>query len=65
MSDGLNHLIEVRKKLDAASPSLCLAKWLQVTLHLHNGHTHSCHHPDTHKVPLEEIAKDPSALHNT
>jgi len=44
---------------------MCLAKWLQVTLHLQNGHTHSCHHPNTHKIPLEEIQEDPSALHNT
>jgi organic radical activating enzyme len=32
---------------------------------LQNGHTHSCHHPNTHKIPIEEIEKDPSALHNT
>lgn len=51
--------------LDRTGPGMCLAKWLQVTLHLQNGHTHSCHHPNTHKIPLEEIAEDPSALHNT
>jgi organic radical activating enzyme len=51
--------------LDRTGPGMCLAKWLQVTLHLQNGHTHSCHHPNTHKIPLEEILEDPSALHNT
>ena len=51
--------------LDRTGPGMCLAKWLQVTLHLQNGHTHSCHHPNTHKIPLEEILQDPSALHNT
>jgi len=51
--------------LKSVSPSFCLAKWLQVTIHLQNGLTHSCHHPNTHKVPLSEIKKDPSALHNT
>lgn len=56
---------ETKRRLDAISPSFCVAKWLQVTLHLHNGQTHSCHHPDTHLVPLDELAKDPSALHNT
>jgi organic radical activating enzyme len=56
---------EMRVKLDSISPSLCLAKWLQVTLHLHNGTTHSCHHPAPHKIPLNEINRDPSALHNT
>lgn len=58
-------LIDTRNKLDAVSPSFCLAKWLQVTLHLQNGHNHSCHHPGTHRTPLEELANDPSALHNT
>lgn len=51
--------------LDRTGPGMCLAKWLQVTLHLQNGHTHSCHHPNTHQIPLEEILEDPSALHNT
>src|SRR5690606_12516844 len=40
-------------------------KWMQVTIHLQNGMTHSCHHPVTHKVPLRELAINPSALHNT
>jgi len=44
---------------------MCLAKWYQVTLHLHNGQTHSCHHPKTHKINLDELADNPSALHNT
>jgi hypothetical protein len=55
----------VLKKLNSIGPGMCLAKWKQVTLHLGTGHTHSCHHPETHKIPLDEIAKDPSALHNT
>lgn len=55
----------VKRELDAVSPSFCLAKWLQVTVHLHNGQTHSCHHPNTHKIPLEELRENPSALHNT
>lgn len=52
-------------QLDAVSPSFCLAKWKQVTLHLQTGHNHSCHHPKTHKTPLEELQTNPSALHNT
>ena len=56
---------EMKQKLDSVSPSLCLAKWTQVTMHLQNGHTHSCHHPSTHKIPLEELQVNPSALHNT
>lgn len=59
------HLKEMRARLDAVSPYFCLAKWFQVTVHLQNGHTHSCHHPGTHMVPVEELLRSPSALHNT
>lgn len=59
------YLSKVKQEMDKVSPSICLAKWKQVTLHLHTGHNHSCHHPKTHKSPLEEIAIDCSALHNT
>lgn len=55
----------IKNKLDAISPSFCAAKWQQVTMHLQTGHTHSCHHPPTHKIPLNELASNPSALHNT
>ena len=56
---------KTKEKLDTISPSFCAAKWKQVTLHLQTGHNHSCHHPTTHKIPLDEIKNDPSALHNT
>jgi len=51
--------------LNSTGKGFCLAKWTQVTMHLGNGLTHSCHHPGAHKIPLEEIARDPGALHNT
>jgi len=63
--DELQKVKNFGKKLDAISPSMCFAKWKQVTLHLQTGHTHSCHHPKTHKIPLEELKDNPSALHNT
>ena len=56
---------EVKNKLDGVGCGFCLAKWTQVTMHLHNGMTHSCHHPAPHKVPLSEIKNNPTALHNT
>jgi organic radical activating enzyme len=56
---------QFKKKLDAVSPSFCLAKWKQVTIHLQTGHTHSCHHPTSHKIPIRELRENPSALHNT
>jgi len=56
---------QFKQQLDAVSPSFCVAKWKQVTLHLQTGHNHSCHHPTVHKIPLGEIAINPAALHNT
>lgn len=47
------------------SPTMCMAKWLQSTVYLMNGHTHSCHHPSAHIIPVSEIKKNPAALHNT
>lgn len=55
----------IRSELNKTSCSFCLAKWTQVTIHLQNGFTHSCHHPVPHKIPLEELEKNPYALHNT
>ena len=51
--------------LNEVSPSFCLAKWFNVSIHIPTGRTHSCYHPPTHKVPLEEIKENPGALHNT
>jgi organic radical activating enzyme len=56
---------KVRGQLNDIGCGMCLAKWTQVTIHLQNGHTHSCHHPRTHKISEKEIARNPSALHNT
>jgi hypothetical protein len=55
----------MKNKLDAVGPGFCLAKWTQVTMHLHNGTTHSCHHPEPHKIHESEIGRNPTALHNS
>lgn len=65
MSGEIEKIQETREKLDEVSSSFCLAKWLQVTIRLQNGTTHSCHHPEPHKVPLGELLLSPNALHNT
>jgi organic radical activating enzyme len=57
--------VTLKKELDSVGNGMCLAKWTQVTLQLQNGHNHSCHHPSTHKISEQEIARNPSALHNT
>ena len=65
MSGELIKYLEKKEELNSISPSFCTAKWSQVTMHLHNGRTHSCHHPSTHLVPLDELKENPTALHNT
>lgn len=54
-----------KEKINSISSTFCAAKWLQVSLHLTNGRTHSCYHPPTHRIPVDEIKINPSALHNT
>jgi hypothetical protein len=57
-----NIKIKIEKEV---GPSFCLAKWHHVTVYLQSGETHSCYHPKPHKIPLEELSNNPSALHNT
>ncbi len=54
-----------QQKLDTVSPSMCLAKWKQVSLHLTNGWNNSCYHPPLHPIDSSKLIADPSALHNT
>ena len=56
---------KVFEELNEVSSSFCLAKWFNVSIHIPTGQTHSCYHPRSHKIPLEEIAIDVSSLHNT
>jgi organic radical activating enzyme len=63
--DNYEAFRQTKEALDKTSPSFCLAKWNQVSLHLGAGLTHSCHHPAPHKIPIEEIEDNPAALHNT
>jgi MoaA/NifB/PqqE/SkfB family radical SAM enzyme len=65
MSEVKDKLSKVKQDLASISPTMCIAKWKQVTLHLHNGRTHSCHHPYPHGISAKEIQSNPSALHNT
>lgn len=51
--------------MNEISPTFCLAKWHHTTIYLQTGETHSCYHPPPHKIPLDELAHNPSVLHNT
>jgi organic radical activating enzyme len=62
MQRPLKKTIEI---VNAISPSFCAAKWYNATIWLGNGRTASCHLPPAHSIPLESIASNPSALHNT
>lgn len=59
-------LTEYRDRvIDAVSPSYCAAKWYNATTWLGSGTTASCHHPPAHRIPIEEIRVNSSAIHNT
>ena len=58
--------LEYKKQiLDTKSASFCGAKWFNATIWLGSGMTTSGHHPLPHKIDLEEIKTNPSAIHNT
>ena len=61
----MNDLEYKKQILDPKSASFCGAKWYNATIWLGSGMTTSCHHPLPHKIDLEEIKKNPSAIHNT
>jgi organic radical activating enzyme len=64
-SKFLNDAELIKKQLDTVSPSMCLAKWKQVSLHLPTGLNNSCYHPPLHEIQIEDIQRSSSGLHNT
>jgi hypothetical protein len=64
-SKYLNDSENIFQELNQVSPSFCLAKWFNVSIHIPTGKTHSCYHPSAHHIPLTEIENNVSALHNT
>lgn len=65
MSQETDRIRDVLDVTDKISKTFCFAKWHHVTIYLQTGETHSCYHPSPHKIPLEELTNNPSALHNT
>lgn len=65
MSNYNNAADEAERQLKNISPTMCYAKWVQASMHLTNGMTHSCYHPPLHKINIDEIKRNPAALHNT
>jgi len=56
---------ELLEKLNKVGKGFCAAKWYNSTIWLGNGRTSSCHHPPAHSINLDDVVKNPSALHNT
>jgi len=65
VSKFLSDAEKAKEKLATVSPSMCLAKWKQLSLHLPTGLNNSCYHPPLHQISIDDIKLDPSALHNT
>jgi len=61
----MDDLAYKKQILDTKSASFCGAKWYNATIWLGSGMTTSCHHPLPHKIDLEAIKTNPSAIHNT
>jgi organic radical activating enzyme len=60
-----NFLSAAEQMKDKLGPSLCLAKWQQVSLHLPTGLNNSCYHPPLHEIDAALLKDNPGALHNT
>jgi hypothetical protein len=65
MSDYNKAADIAEKQLKFISPTMCYAKWVQTSINLTSGTTHSCYHPPMHSIDVEELTENPSALHNT
>ena len=63
--DELNKAKNMKDRLNSVGSGYCLAKWDQVTMHFHTGMTHSCHHPAPHRISLEDLENNPTAIHNS
>ena len=61
----IDYVKEKTAEINEVSPTFCLAKWVQSTVLLYNGSTHSCHHPERHKIKAEDISVNHHGLHNT
>ena len=64
-SDYKSDALKAKDKLQEVSPTMCLAKWNQTSLHLPTGLTNSCYHPPLHEIDADQVKSNPAALHNT
>ena len=53
------------KNLDDINNAICLSKWLEGTLYISTGMTHSCHLVKRERSSVDLVMKDPAAIFNT
>ena len=53
------------KNLDDVSPSMCLAKWVEGSLYISTGMTHSCHLVKRERASVDLVSEDPASIFNT
>lgn len=51
--------------IDPVSESFCPSKWLYANIWLNSKKTASCYHCVQHEFSVEEVVKNPQAMHNT
>ena len=59
-SDYKSDALKAKEKLAEVSPTMCLAKWNQTSLHLPTGLTNSCYHPPLHRIDGGMIKDNPA-----
>ena len=57
--------LEFKQQVLDPKGTFCAAKWYNATIWLGSGMTTSCHHPLPHKVEVDDVMRNPKALHNT
>ena len=57
--------LEFKQQVLDPKGTFCAAKWYNATIWLGSGMTTSCHHPPAHRIDVEAIKTNPSAIHNT
>ena len=61
-SEEIKRIDEITKTI---SPTFCFAKWYHANIYFQTGETHSCYHPAPHKIDVDALKDNPSAIHNT
>ncbi len=64
-SNTLKKVEDAREKLNQVSPAFCLAKWDQMSLHLHASQHQACHLSEANPIDVPSLEKNPLGLYNS